>query len=157
MSNLSLFNRPGNIFQLFDEIEKSLFDSNFGTTLESASFRTDIREKDDAYLLEAELPGFGKENISIDLQGDRLLISAKRDDVKEEKDSDGSYIRRERRLGAFQRSFDVTNIDTDNIKADYQNGVLLLLLPKKAAQLPPAKRIEIGSGDDRPSLEESKE
>lgn len=157
MSNLSLFNRPGSIFQMFDEFERNFFDSALGTMSEGSTFRTDIREKDDAYLLEAELPGFGKEDIHLDLQGDTLLISAKKDDVTEEKDSGGSYIRRERRFGAFQRSFDVSNIDTDKIKAEYSNGVLKLLLPKKVAQLPSSKRIEIGSGGEGPFLEEKKE
>lgn len=153
-SYLTPFSRGNSIFSLFDEFERNIFDNAFGSLHEGSTFRTDIRENKDAYLLEAELPGFGKDNIDIDLQGDTLTITAKKDDANEQKGEDG-FIRRERRYGSFQRSFDVSGIDTENIKADYQNGVLKLLLPKQGAVQQPSRRIEIGGGGEGPFLEEN--
>jgi HSP20 family protein len=150
------YNR-NSIFSLFDDFERSFFDSTLGNLRENAgsSFRTDIREQGDVYLLEAELPGLGKENIHIDLQGNTLVITAKKGASDERKHEHGSYIRRERRYGEFTRSFDVSGIDTDSIGADYHNGVLMLRLPKKTNKKPAGRRIEIGSGDDGPFLEEA--
>lgn len=130
-----------NIFRMMDDFERGFFSN---TVSGMSQFRTDISEKDDAYLLEADLPGFDKDNINIDLDGDVLTISAEQKTENEEKDKDGNYIRRERRYGSFSRSFDVAGIDTENIKADYKDGVLKLDLPKAKEQQPASRRITIG-------------
>ena len=105
------------------------------------AFRTDILEEEGGYKLQADLPGFEKEDIHVDLEGDMLTISAER---KEEKNEDhGGYVRRERRFGSYKRSFDVSGIDQDAIAGDYTNGVLTLHLPKKEEEVPAAKRIEL--------------
>lgn len=91
-------------------------------------FRTDIRDQGDSFLLEADLPGFNKEDIHVDLEDDCMTITAEYATETEEKD--GSYIRRERRFGTRSRSFDTTGIDTANISASYRDGVLRLTLPK---------------------------
>ena len=80
-----------------------------------SAFRTDIMDKGDHYLLEAELPGFDKKDIDIDINGDTLTISAKHEANTEDKKD--NYIRRERSYGSFVRSFDVSTIDAANIKA----------------------------------------
>jgi len=112
-------------------------------------FRTDISETADGYKLEADLPGFRKEDIHIDIDDDILTIKAEHTESKDDsgdqdasKDKD-SYIRRERYYGAYTRSFNVSEIDVEGIKAAYENGVLTLTMPKKAPVKPESKHLEI--------------
>lgn len=126
-----------NLFNYLDNIEKSFFRDVDPAT----QFRTDIKDNGNEYLLEAELPGFAKKDIHIDLNGNRLEISAQHEENKEEKKD--NYVCRERKFGSFSRSFDVTGIDTSNISAGYQDGILTLHLPKKQPVKPEAKRIEL--------------
>ena len=139
MFDLMPFSR--NERSLFDPF--GMFDDAFfrGSGAALAQCRTDIRDQGDSYLVEADMPGFSKEEIKLDLQGDCLTIRAEhQEETKEEK---GGYLRRERRYGGFSRSFDVSAVDTDNIRAAYNNGVLELTLPKKAEITPAQKSIEI--------------
>ena len=123
------FSREENsMFNYLDNMEKNLF-AGFG---DANQFRCDIRDKGNEYLLEAELPGFDKQDISIDLNGDDLVISAQKSSESNQKDEAGNYVRRERKFGSYSRRFDVSNIDTSAIKAAYNNGILSLDLPKKA-------------------------
>jgi len=127
MFELVPFKRGGNdIFSFFDEMERN-FLHNFGGQL--PAFKTDIVDKGDRFILEADLPGFDKEDINIHVDDNRLTITAQHKVSKEE--NKDNYIRRERRYGSYVRSFDVSNIKTEEIKADYKNGVLTLDLPKK--------------------------
>ena len=141
---------------IFDEMDNFFNDGFFGShsaaprtarQFESTSglMRTDVIEKDNAYQLEAELPGFNKEDIRIDLKNDTLTISASHSDNKDEKDENGKYIRRERRSSSFQRSFHAEGLKPEDISAQYKNGILTVTLPKKEAI--PAKeepiRIEV--------------
>ena len=129
-----------NMFDMFDNFQKKFFnDSN----AKLPAFRTDIRDQGDKFLLEAELPGFQKEEISLELKEGILTISAEHRETSEEKDSKGQYIRRERRYGSFSRSFDVSGIDESGITAAYKNGILELTLPKVKPAVPEAKRIAI--------------
>jgi len=128
----------GDIFSLYDEIERN-FLQNFEGQL--PSFKTDIVDNGDRYILEADIPGFDKEDIEIHVDDNRLTITAKQKVAKEE--NKDNYIRRERRYGSFTRSFDVSNIKTEEIKADYKNGVLTLDLPKKENASSKARRINI--------------
>ena len=132
--------RDENMFDLFDNFEKKFFGN---TTANLPAFRTDIRDQGDKFLLEAELPGFDKEDISLELKEGILTIKAEHKENHDQKDEQGSYIRRERRYGSFSRTFDVSGIDTAAIKAKYDNGVLKLTLPKQQTVLPEAKRLEI--------------
>ncbi|MEA5051266.1 MAG: Hsp20/alpha crystallin family protein [Oscillospiraceae bacterium] len=121
--------------RFFDDFEKSFFESPM------SAFRTDIKDNGDNYVIEAELPGFNKEDISIDVQNDVLTVSAQHsEEKKEDKDN---YVHRERSWGSFSRSFDVTGIDTEKIKAAYKNGVLELELPKQTATPENNKKISI--------------
>ena len=106
-------------------------------------FRTDITEKDGNFILEAELPGFDKDDIRIDLEKDRLTISAEHSSDKEDKDDERSFVRRERFYGSYSRSFNVSGIDTDAITASYDNGVLKLTMPRKTPEVPASRRLEI--------------
>ena len=127
-----------NVFDLFDNFERSFFGDNSAST-----FRTDIRDEGDKFVLEAELPGFQKEDISLDVKDGILTISAQHKEEKEDKDEKGQYIRRERRYGSLSRSFDISGVDAAAIKAKYDSGVLELTLPKKGDVTPPSHQISI--------------
>ena len=126
------------LFNAFHDFEDNFFN---GTSLSSC--RTDIKDEGDKFVLEAELPGFDKSDIKLDLDGDNLVITAEHSDVSEKQDDNGKYIRRERTYGSYQRSFDVSAVDTNRIDAEYKNGVLILDLPKKTPTVPVTKRLEI--------------
>ena len=130
-----------NMFDLFDNFERKFFGN---TTANLPAFRTDIRDAGDKFVLEAELPGFKKEDISLDLKDGILTISAEHKEEENEKNEKGQYIRRERRYGSFTRSFDVSGIDESAITATYNNGVLELNLPKAQPVIPETKKIAIG-------------
>ena len=94
--------------------------------------KTDVREKEDSYELDIDLPGFKKEEITVDLKNGCLTISAAKGLEKEESDKDGKYIRQERYTGACSRSFYVgEDVTQQEIKAKFENGVLELTIPKK--------------------------
>jgi HSP20 family protein len=132
------FERNDGMFDVFDNFERNFFGSS-GKSL--PDFRTDIRDNGDAFLLEAELPGFEKEDIHLDLKDGVLTITATHKEETEDKKN--SYVRRERKYGSFSRAFDVSGIDEAGVRAAYQNGVLTLTLPKAKPVVPEAKRIEI--------------
>ena len=127
-----------NPFHDFDELERAFFS---GRSL--GEFKTDIRDAGDSFVLEADLPGFNKDDIHVDLSGDALTITAERHSDFEQKDKKGRYVRCERSYGSYSRSFDTTGIDTANIKAAYTDGVLRLTLPKQQEVLPASRRLEI--------------
>ena len=128
------------LYRSFDNFARDFFGSSNASL---PAFRTDIQDKGESYLLEADLPGFRKEDINLDLKDNILTISATHQEQSEDKDEKGTYLRRERRCGSFQRSFDVTGIDAAGITAAYENGVLMLTLPKEQPTVPPTRRIEI--------------
>ena len=97
--------------------------------------KTDIKEFDDKYEVEIDLPGFKKDEISIELENGYLTVSAAKGLDKDEEDKKGKYIRKERYAGAMQRSFYVgENLTQEDIKAKYENGILRLSVPKKEAK-----------------------
>lgn len=124
----------------FDEFERSMFPASRGQV---PAFRTDIRDEGDHYLLEADLPGFRKEDIDLHLQDGVLTITAKHDKSAERKDDAGKYVCRERRVGSYARSFDVSGIREEGISASYENGVLKLTLPKAGEPEPQSRKIAI--------------
>lgn len=132
--NVTLYNP----FEELDEMQRRFFGEAPVT-----AFRTDIRDNGENYLLEAELPGFQKDDISIDIEGDTLTIRAERSANSEEKDGKGGFIKRERHYGSFTRSFDLTGIRTDDVCAAYENGVLTLTLPKQQETKPASRKLEI--------------
>ena len=124
-------------FRMLDEMDRRFLNAAPSVS----AFRTDVIDTGDAFKLESELPGFKKEDIKIDIENDCMTISAeRRTDNKEEKDN---YVKRERYYGSFSRSFDVSGINVDAIEAAYNDGVLTVTLPKKAAEIPASRRLEI--------------
>lgn len=132
--------RTNSLNSLFDDFERSFFPAE---ARQLPAFRTDIKDEGDHYLLEAELPGFRKEDIDLDLKDGVLTISAHHDETVENKDENGRYVCRERRTGSFARSFDVSGIQEDAIGAAYENGVLKLTLPKLGEPEPQSRKIAI--------------
>ena len=97
--------------------------------------KTDVRETDNGYELDIDLPGFKKDEISAQLKDGYLTISAAKGLDKDEKEKDGKYIRRERYAGTMSRSFYVgEGVEQDDIDAKYENGILKLSIPKKDAK-----------------------
>ena len=125
------------LLDAFRDFEKDFF----GSEMPVSTCKTDIREEDGKFILDAEMPGFEKEDIKIDIEGDLLCLSAERKAENETKQ--GTFIRRERSYGSFKRSFNIENVEADKIEAEYKNGVLTVVLPKKGEQTPKTRRLEI--------------
>jgi len=91
--------------------------------------KTDIREDENSYLLEVDLPGYSKDDIKIDITDGYLTINAKVE--KEDNDENKNYVRRERFTGEVTRTFYVgEDIKEDEVKANFKNGILTLEVPK---------------------------
>ena len=122
-----------------------LFD--YATPLQTAEMmKTDIRETEDAFALDIDLPGYKKENISAELKDGYLTIKATKEADKEEKDKSGKFIHRERYYGNCSRSFYVgKQIEQEDIKARFSDGTLEVMVPKKEkkAEIPEKKMIFI--------------
>lgn len=117
-----------------DKAEKKLYGHHAGNLM-----KTDIKELDNGYELEIDLPGFKKDEIKAELNNGYLTVSAAKglDEDKEDKEDKktGKYIRRERYAGACQRSYYVgEDITEEDIKASFEHGILTLFVPKKEAK-----------------------
>ena len=111
----------------FPEVEKALYGKNAQNVM-----KTDVKETEEGYEVDIDLPGFKKDEINAQLDNGYLTISASKGLDKEEKDKQGKYIRRERFSGAMSRSFYVGDgITQEDIKAKYEDGILRLSVPKK--------------------------
>ena len=124
-------------FRELDEMGRRFFGSGNAVS----AFRTDVTDTGDAYKLEAELPGFNKDDIKIDIENDCLTISAQRS--MENRDEKHNFVKRERFYGSFSRSFDVSGVDVEGIEAGYTDGVLTINMPKLKEQIPASRRLEI--------------
>lgn len=139
MNELSLFN--------------NLFGDVFGETLPDFTLKTasvpkvDVKENKDSYSLEMELPGKTEKDVNLELDHNVLTISSTKEDVKEEKSKDKEsekWLLRERHTSSFSRRFTLPeDVDGENVKATFKNGILNVNLPRKALASP--KRIEIAA------------
>ena len=139
---------------------ENLFDDFFDNTFEKNFFggsnplygkhaknlmKTDVRETEDTYEVDIDLPGFKKDEISVDLEDGYLTIRAAKGLDKDEKDKKGKYIRQERYAGACSRSFYVGDVEAEDVTAKYEDGILKLSMPKQAKkELPKSSTIAIG-------------
>ena len=124
-------------FREMEDMERRFF----GNSVQS--FRSDIKDEGNAYLIETDMPGFRKEDIHVDIADDRLTVSAERHSNYEDKDKKGNYLRCERSYGSYARSFDISGIDAKAIKAAYSDGVLRVTLPKQKEVPASSRRLEI--------------
>ncbi len=110
----------------------------------SSVMSTDVREKDGAYELDIDLPGYKKEDVKCELKDGYLTVSAVRKSEADDKDAAGKFLRRERFYGSCSRSFYVGEaVDQNDIKARFEDGILKLSVPRKEAAVPEPKYIAI--------------
>ena len=104
--------------------------------------KTDIRETDNSYELDIDLPGFKKDEVQVELEDGYLTIRAQKGLDKDEKDDQGRYIRQERYAGAMSRSFYVGDgITVDDMKEKFEDGILQISVPKTTVEALPKKNI----------------
>ena len=132
-----------NPFREMEELENAFFGNRNYFNNALTEFRTDIQDKGDHYLLEADLPGFKKDDIHIDVNDGMMTITAERHSEHEEQDKKNNYVRCERSYGSYQRSFDLSGIDENGLQAAYADGVLKLTLPKAKEQKPESHQVKI--------------
>ena len=138
-------NKPAFFEDSFDNFFDDAFRSFLGNNELSAlsGFNTDILDEGDYYALQAELPGFKKEDININLEDGLLTISATHNEESSEKGKK-NYLRKERHYSSYTRSFHVEGVDASDIDASYENGILEVKFPKKELSAKEeSKRIEV--------------
>ena len=117
-------------FRDFDDTERKLYGKNAAHVM-----KTDVREHDDQFEVDIDLPGFKKEEIQLNLESGYLTVSAAKALEEEKNNKQGKLIRQERYTGTMQRSFYVgENVTEEDIKAKFEDGVLNISLPKKEQQ-----------------------
>ncbi|MDD4085353.1 MAG: Hsp20/alpha crystallin family protein [Acidaminococcaceae bacterium] len=126
----------------FTNFFDNIFDEDFNPAgVFGSSFKVDVCENEKNYMVEADLPGFKKEDVAVSYKDNYLTIKAKREEeIREEK---GSYIRQERSKGEVMRRFFVEDVKEEGIDAEFANGVLKIMLPKKEKVAAEKKVIQI--------------
>ena len=140
--NMALIPRlmPNKLYldDVFDDFMFPTMKDDFG------KMKCDIYEKDGAYHLEMDVPGFDKKDVQIEIDdNDYLTITAEKNTEDTEEDEKKNYIRKERNYGKYQRSFYVGGVDKENIQANFENGILKISMPKKEEEKSSKKTIEI--------------
>ena len=124
----------------FGNVDRKLYGKHAGREM-----LTDVRDHEDHYEVEIDLPGFKKDQIQVELHDGTLTITAQKGLEQNDKNSEGKYVRQERYSGMMSRSFYVgENMTEEDIKAKFEDGVLKLNIPKKEEKkLPEKKTIQI--------------
>lgn len=122
MINMDLMPRKFYLDDIFDDFISSRKEQNM---------KCDIYEKGGDYHIEMDIPGFNKDEISVETKDGYLTIKAEKKNEVNEEDKNKNYIRRERTYGKYERSFYLGNLDEDKIDATFENGMLKLVVPKK--------------------------
>ena len=141
MSNLRLFDPAlGDNFE--STLRRFFSPTVFETDNRNLQMRIDVSEKEDAYLVKADIPGVKKEDINVRIDGNVVQIDAESKQEKDTRDSAGKVLRSERYYGTISRTFSLAqDVDDERVKARYADGVLNLELPKRSS--PAAKKIAI--------------
>ena len=124
---------------LFRDFGRQFFDQFPG----SNSIKTDVKELEDAYVVEAELPGMKKENINLQFENNVLTIEGKQSFENNKEDENGRMIHQERSFSDVKRQYQFDNVDENGIKASYENGMLNVTLPKKEKKESSSSNIQI--------------
>lgn len=122
MLNYYLNTRKNDRNDIFDDFFKLPFEHTF------SNLPTDIIEKENEYVLEVQAPGYNKEDIKLSLDDGYLTIEVSKNEKKEDKG--GKYVRKEIFYGSSSRSYYVGNVDQNLIKANFNNGILEVSVPK---------------------------
>lgn len=136
--NSSMFTHAGDLYNMLDDF----FNDNWSTrrSLMSDTFKLDVKEDNTEYMIEVDLPGVKKEDVSLSLEDGRLTLSVSRDE--ETSDDSKNYIHRERRFSSMQRSIYLADADEAGVSAKLDNGVLSITVPKQVKS-PASCQIEI--------------
>jgi HSP20 family protein len=127
----------------------SLFDEIFNAPFkeETNLMKTDVKEEENSYVFDIDIPGFEKEDIKLSLEDGYLSVEARKEEVKEdasdEKNPKLNYISRERYYGSYSRTYYVGEVQEDNISANYKNGILTINIPKQIEKVETKKYISI--------------
>lgn len=140
-----------NLMDVFDDFDRSFFRGfgNLDRTLYGKHaqnmMKTDVKETDEGYEVDVDLPGFAKDEIHLDLNNGYLTISTEKSLEKTHENQSGKMLRQERYSGVMQRSFYVgQQLTEEDVKASYESGVLHICVPKKdAPRIPERRRIMI--------------
>ncbi|MCO4328628.1 Hsp20/alpha crystallin family protein [Staphylococcus hyicus] len=128
---------------IFDMNPSDIF-KDFGQGLmQSQAFKTDISEREDAYMVRAELPGMEKSDINVDFDHNVLTIVAAHNESNDKENEDGVIVHRERRTSSVKRQFTFNHVERDAIRASYDNGILEITLPKTQHSETSTSRIPI--------------
>jgi HSP20 family protein len=137
MANITRFNP----FDLLSDFDKGYFVRPFSFPGGELQMKIDVKEDDKSFTVNADIPGVKKEDIHVEVEGDQVTVRAETKQEKEEKKGE-KVIYSERSYGAVSRSFSLpADVDEKGAKAEYKNGVLNLVLPKKANGS--ARRLEV--------------
>lgn len=121
--------------RLFDEFFAPTLPNHEGLTLRNWTPSADLYEDDGNFVIKAELPGVDKKNIHVDVQDNVLILKGERTDDKEVKED--NFYRKEISYGSFERSFALPDgVDVEKIKADYNDGVIKITIPKPENKQP---------------------
>lgn len=128
----------------FNDVFDDLFDTGVSSPSKVTNMLCDIRETENSYVMNIALPGYKKEDIGLELKDGYLKVSAASNKEKEEKDKAGRVVRRERYSGNCSRSFYVgEGFTEEDIKAKFDNGELMISVPKEAPKRVEKKSITI--------------
>ena len=124
-------------FDDFDALDKRFFGKQnplYGKHAKNL-MKTDVNEKKNEYVVSIDLPGFKKDDVQAELKDGYLTITAQTQSESEDKDEEGTYVRKERFSGKCSRTFYVgDDVEEDDIKAKFEDGVLKIAVPKKQEQ-----------------------
>ncbi len=129
----------------FDRMLDGIFNDgwNLNPAIRTNAIPVDISENDNAFILNADFPGFDKRDVNLTIEEGVLTLSANRE--LDNKSNDGAYRIRERRAGSFSRSFTLPeNVLADDISAKFKNGTLSVTIPKAEEVKPDVRQIKIG-------------
>lgn len=120
----------GNLF------EKRMETDLFGKVLGEFHYpQVDIKDKNDHYEVEIDVPGFDKDEITVEYKDHYLQIRGEKNQSKESTEEDGHYIRKERTHSSFKREFYVGEIESEDIKGSFKNGLLMINVPKSKKEM----------------------
>ena len=142
-----LVTRDGGMFGLFEPLFDDFFDfPTFQAPRKrewAEVMKTDVREGENDYKIDIDMPGYKKEDVNMTLDNGYLTVSAKHETKVDDKDKSGNYIRRERHYGSCTRSFYVGDVKQEDINAKMENGLLEIVVPKETKKIETKKTIEI--------------
>jgi len=146
---MTLIKRNNGLFPNFDHLWNDFFSDDFFPATRRENGYTvpavNVREEDGQFVLEVAAPGLKKEDFNLEVNDNLLTLSTQQEEKHEEQNEAGQYTRREFRYQAFRRSFTLPEtVDSEQISAKYEDGVLHVHLPKQEAEARPVRTIEIG-------------